>query len=127
MADRQDNAEYSVDTRLTEIEAIDPGAGDGLYWARFHRAVMQRASAELARRRDVVAVTISDALSGWARAVLPVAAVAAALAGVTLMEAPEPTVPDRLVDVLEVPAAPEDDLEGELTPSISAAAIAENF
>jgi len=128
MADGYDNAEQSVDVRVTELEAIDPGAEDGLYWARFHRNVMQRASAELARRRELVQVTLADALSGWARMVVPAAAAAAALAGALLVQAPEPASQQALVeDALDMPSTLVEGPEPEVAPTFGALAVAENF
>jgi|GEM_PF-1266774 len=127
MADRHMEGTLGIDAPVTELEAIDPGAEDGLFWARFHRGVMERATAELARRRDLVGVTIADALSGWARMVVPMAAAAAAVAAVALFQSPEASSPERLVDVLDVPSTLDEDLEGELMPSLSATAIAESF
>lgn len=127
MAEHQEGEQNGVANRVTELDAIDPAAHDGLYWARFHREVMRRAGAELARRREVVQVTISDALSGWARMVVPVAAVAAALAGVALVQSSEPASSRVVVDILDVPSSLSEELEADFTPALSAAAIAESF
>lgn len=127
MADRHEKTDTALDARVTELDAIDPGAVDGLYWARFHRVVLERAAGELARRRDLVEVTIADALSGWARMIVPTAAIAAAVAAVALFQVPEQSSPQRLVDVLDVPSSLDEDLEPELMPTLSATAIAESF
>lgn len=74
----------------TALEALDPGRDDGLYWARFRRAVLLRAGAELARRRERFEPTVGDVVVSWGRAVVPLAVVAAGLAAVLLWEAPVP-------------------------------------
>jgi hypothetical protein len=128
MAERYESEQNGLADRVIELEAIDPATRDGLYWSRFHREVMQRAGAELARRRDLVTVTISDALSGWARMVVPVAAVAAAMAGVLLVQSGEPGSSEVVVDdILDVPSRLAENPEIELAPTFSALAVAENF
>jgi len=66
------------------LEALDPGAQEPEYWARFHEAVLRAASPELARRR-AMPLTISGVLLSWSRALVPAAAAAAAIAGVLLV------------------------------------------
>ena len=127
MAERYDSDNNGVADRVIELDAIDPATRDGLYWARFHREVMARAVAELARRRELVEVTIADALSGWARMVVPVAAVAAAMAGVLLVQSPEEPAAQVIVDALDVPSALGEEPEADFTPALSATAIAESF
>lgn len=119
-----------LEDRVTELDLVDPGAEDGLYWPRFHREVMARAMDELARRRDMVQLTISGALSGWARLVVPAAAAAAAVAGVLIVQQPGPGSDQVVVeDILDVPSSIEEEAEGEVdfAPTLSATAIGENF
>jgi hypothetical protein len=66
------------------LEALDPGAREPEYWAKFHDAVLRAASPELARRR-AMPLTISGVLLSWSRALVPAAAAAAAIAGVLLV------------------------------------------
>lgn len=128
MAERIEAEQNGVADRVIELEALDPAARDGLYWSRFHRTVIQRAGAELARRRDLVQVTIADALSGWARMVVPMAAVAAAMAGVLLVQSGGPEPAQVVVDdILDVPSSLADNPEIELAPTFGALAVAENF
>ncbi|MDT8369225.1 MAG: hypothetical protein RQ745_08445, partial [Longimicrobiales bacterium] len=81
MADVNRRNDAEIGERVAELEMLDPGRADAFYWVRFHRGVMERASSELARRRAMITPTLADALSGWARLVLPAAAAAAAVAG----------------------------------------------
>lgn len=127
MAERHESERNGVADRVMELDAIDPAVHDGLYWARFHREVMRLAGAELARRRDAVQATISEALSGWARTVVPIAAVAAALAGVALVQNPDPASSQVVVDILDLPSSLDEEPEADFTPTLSAAAIAESF
>ncbi len=127
MAELDRSGQNGIAECVVELEAIDPAARDGLYWTRFHREVMKRAGAELARRRQQVEVTIADALSGWARMVVPVAAVAAALAGVMLVQNTPAPPSQVVVDVLDVPSAVDEEPEPDFIPTLSATAVAENF
>ena len=94
---RKDHSDR-VDLRLADPESRDSG-----YWSRFHRGVMASASATLsARGRRVVPVSFTDLVLQWGRAAVPLAAAAAMLAGLTLMNDSEfPTAePIALEDVL---------------------------
>jgi len=130
MAEMNKETGVPHEARVEELDALDPGAGDGLYWARFHRSVMTRAMEELARRREMVQLTVADALSGWARLVVPAAAVAATIAGALIVQEPGPGVEQLIVeDILDVPSSVEDDAETvtDFTPTLNATAVAENF
>jgi hypothetical protein len=128
MAERHGSEQNGFADRVIELDAIDPATRDGLYWSRFHRDVMQRAGAELARRRELMEVTISDALSGWARMVVPVAAVAAAMAGVLLVQSGDSGSSQVVIDdILDVPSSLVEDPEIEIAPTFGALAVAENF
>jgi hypothetical protein len=112
---------------VTELAVFDPAETDGLYWKRFHRTVMERAGAELARRREAVSLTLSGALTGWARLVVPAAAAAAALAALFLVQEPRIDRTQVVVDdILEVPSAIAES-EAEFSATFSALAAAENF
>lgn len=69
------------------LRALDPAAVDPNYWFRFRSWVMTGAGRELARRRLMAELTISDVLTSWARTLVPTAALAAALATIVLMRA----------------------------------------
>lgn len=97
-----------MDMELHEaLRTLDPGAGDPGYWHRFGDWVMTGAGPELARRRLMSSVTVSDVLVGWARALVPTAVIAAAFAGVILLrgqaaETPAPMgIEELLVSELE--------------------------
>lgn len=72
------------DGRLS-LHGLDPGSRDPGYWARFYRVVMARAGPELARRRGEATVEMADVVASWSRALVPMALLAAALAGLLLM------------------------------------------
>lgn len=84
------------DVELTSaLESVDPASWDPNYWMRFRARVLGRASAELARRRLMAELTVGDVLSGWARAIVPTAILAAAVAALILMRSASVAVPDR--------------------------------
>lgn len=70
-----------------DLRSLDPGESSAGYWNRFHAEVMGAAEMELARRR-AAALSVSGVLLSWSRAVVPAAAVAAAVAGILLVPAP---------------------------------------
>lgn len=89
------------------LRSLDPATQDPNYWFRFRGWVMTRAAPELARRRAMARLTIGDVMSSWARAVVPTAVLAAALAGMLLMRAetssnPQPMGLEELL-VSEIP------------------------
>lgn len=69
------------------LEALDPATAEPNYWLRFQSWVMNNAAAELARRRLMAELTMGDVMTSWARAVIPTAVLAAALAGLLLLRA----------------------------------------
>lgn len=102
------------------LKSVDPASRDPNYWMRFHRNVMSRAGAELSRRRLMAELTMGDVLSSWARAIVPTALLAAAVAALVLartmsVQAPaRATVEDLLVAGLgdqSIPAALSSDAE----------------
>ena len=85
-----------------DLSPVDPASVDPGYWDRFHHVVMTRAIAGLSRRRRAVPVSITDLILQWGRAAVPIAAAAAALAGLALMgemtlSAPEPVALEELL------------------------------
>ena len=74
------------------LEALDPEGVDPGYWARLHRRILETAAPELARRRRLRDATLDEVMSSWARTVVPTALLAAALAGLLLLQdaSPEP-------------------------------------
>ena len=59
---------------------LDPGRDDAGYWPRFHAAVMRAARDELARRRMLADVTVSELVASWGRTLVPAAVLAASVA-----------------------------------------------
>lgn len=68
------------------LRSIDPGASDPTYWFRFRSRVMGSAAGELARRRMMADLTVSDLVVSWGRTLVPTALVAAALAAFMLVQ-----------------------------------------
>jgi len=118
MRDRFDLAgrtdEMGRDMELAGVlERLDPEHADPNYWMRFRVWVVREAAGELARRRLVAHLTVGDVMSSWARAVLPTAALAAALAGIILIRGPADDV-QQMVSVEELLVS---DLGGETIPA----------
>ncbi|MEJ2539438.1 MAG: hypothetical protein P8188_05630 [Gemmatimonadota bacterium] len=65
---------------------IDPGRDSATYWMRFHHETVKAASFELARRRRDAQRTVTGVVSSWSRAVVSAALVAAAAAGVLMVQ-----------------------------------------
>ena len=78
------------------LRSLDPATQDPNYWFRFRGWVMTRATPELVRRRVIAGLTVGDVMSSWARAVVPTAVLAAALAGILLMRAEAGTDPQPM-------------------------------
>lgn len=75
------------------LEALDPGSNDPGFWLRFHSRVLADAQAELARRRMAGDVGVVDLVFAWRRALVPMALMAAAVAGImTVSRASEPPI-----------------------------------
>ena len=68
------------------LSPLDPGHTNAAYWVGFHEEAMDRARFELARRRRKADLTVAGTLSAWSRAVVPAALVAAAAAGILLVQ-----------------------------------------
>jgi hypothetical protein len=95
------------------LEVLDPAHEDPNYWMRFREWVVTNSAAELARRRLMAELTMSDVMSSWARTLLPTAALAAALAGLMLVRAPD-SDSQQIVSVEELLVS---DVEGETIPA----------
>jgi len=72
------------------LEPLDPGASDPGFWVRFHARVMDQAVAELARRQAQAEIGIAEVVFAWRRTLVPLALMAAALAGILLVSQEEP-------------------------------------
>ena len=64
-----------------DLAILDPGLDDPGYWFRFRSLVMARAADGLSRRRLAAEMGVAGLLQSWSRAVIPAAAIAAAIAG----------------------------------------------
>ena len=83
------------------LRALDPSAEDPGYWFRFYGRVMSSIRRELARRRMLADLSMSDVVAGWARTVVPTALMVAAMAVFVLLR-PAQTVGPPLVGVEEL-------------------------
>jgi hypothetical protein len=83
------------------LESLDPGSRDPGFWLRFHNRVMNQARSELSRRRMMAELSVVDVVFAWRRALVPMALLAAALAGILLVSH-EPQPPVQLVALEEV-------------------------
>ena len=85
----------------TRLSSLDPAQRDPRYWFEFHRGVMLSAGGELARRRRLAEVTVSDVVFSWSRALVPAAVMASLVAFFALrsaaVESPDPL---RLEEIL---------------------------
>ena len=108
------------------LESLDPASRDPGFWMRFQSRVMQGAGPELARRRLMADLTVGDVLTGWARALVPTAVLAAAVAALVLMRPAPAALPATLEDVLtagiETQTIPEVLDQGEAAASVAFAA-----
>jgi hypothetical protein len=104
------------------LTSLDPAAREPRYWFEFHRGVMLTAGAELARRRRIAAVTVSDVVFSWSRALVPAAAVASLAAFLALrpaaIESPRPglRIEEILFESTDVSAS---DVSSEVAGEIS--------
>jgi hypothetical protein len=97
------------------LEALDPGASDPGFWARFHARVMEEARAELGRRQVPEHLSIPEVVFAWRRTLVPVALMAAALAGIFLLGQGSGSAP---LSPLALEEALTQDLEVEPIPSV---------
>lgn len=112
------------------LAPVDPASADGSYWLRFQSRVMRAAAPELARRRMLPDLTVSDVLASWSRAVVPTAVLAAAIAALALVEgwqlgsrpAGSVTLEEVLVAGMEHETIPETLNEAAAEASVSFAA-----
>lgn len=103
-----------IDSQVRAMLAtLDPEHSDPGYWLRFERWAVNSAAPELARRRRLAVATVSDVVLSWWRALVPIAAVAAALAGVVLLRAWAPAAPiaymsvdEQILEGVEAPVMP---------------------
>ncbi len=123
MRDMRGGSDYAdglvLDKELADaLRLVDPVSQDPNYWFRFRSWVVSNAAAELLRRRLMHELTVADVMSSWARAVVPTAALAAALAGLLLVRGPDLPTPQS-VGVEELLVS---EVEGEPIPTALAPA-----
>ena len=70
------------------FERLDPARTDPAYWVRFRETVLSRSLPELARRRRTAPLSLGEVMSAWARALLPAAAVTAAVGALLISRPP---------------------------------------
>jgi hypothetical protein len=112
-----------VDPWLHEaLGALDPAERNRGYWSDFQRTAVLSAGPELARRRRLAEVTVSDVVFSWSRGLVPAAMMAAAAAAAFLLLRPTESTPflrleEALLEGIEVASggAPAVDLEVEIT------------
>jgi hypothetical protein len=107
--------EFDQDKILAQaLSLLDPAQENPNYWFRFRSWVLTSAAAELARRRLICELTVTDVMNSWARGVVSTAALAAALAGLMLVRGPGAPVPQP-VGIEELIVS---EVEGEALPSL---------
>ena len=112
--------ELGRDLVLAErLAALDPASEDPNYWLRFRERVMTDAARALAQRRLMAEITVADVLASWGRAIVPTAALAAALAGILLVRGGGDTVTVEASASAQVEAVPV-----TLAPSSAASFVA---
>ena len=123
--------EEGRDMELASIlVVVDPAKADPNYWLRFQSWVMEAAAPELARRRLMADLTVGEVMTGWARAVVPTALLAAAVAALIFVQASSSgkeqavaaSVEELLVAGMERETIPEALDAGEAEASVAFAA-----
>ena len=103
------------------LVSLDPAQREPRYWFELHRGVMLSAASELARRRRLAEVTVSDVVFSWSRALVPAAAVASLAAFFALrpvsVESPAPILLEEILG--EPPEVSASDVSNEVAGEIS--------
>ncbi len=71
--------------RVTALETLDPAHERQGYWEQFRARILENAAFELARRREAARESVAAILSGWSRSLIPVAAAAALIASIMIL------------------------------------------
>jgi hypothetical protein len=100
---------------------VDPATRDANYWLRFRAWVLGNAAPELARRRQVVNLTVGDVLTAWSRALVPTA-IAASLAAALLLFQGQPAPAEVAIGIEELLT---EGLEEEIFPAALGSSDAE--
>jgi hypothetical protein len=102
------------------LGTLDPAGSDPGFWTAFQQTVMRAAGPELAQRRRLASLTVSDVVFSWSRMLVPAALVAAMAAFVLMRPQGVDPRPLRLEEVLmqgaELTAS---DMSDELVGEIS--------
>ena len=112
--DFDSNDDLGPDLELAEaFTHFDPEYQDPSYWYRFREWILENAAGELARRRLIHELTVGDVMTSWARTVVPVALLAAIVAGLLLTK-DQSAVPVRPVGIEELLVS---EVEGQTIPA----------
>ena len=103
-----------MDDRL-ELEPLDPAYEDPGFWIRVHGRVMAQAKEELSRRQMTDQWSIADVVFQWRRTLVPLALLAATLAGISVVGHEEPMAPLPSIALEE---ALMEGLSGEPIPTV---------
>jgi hypothetical protein len=90
-----------TDKRLA-LESLDPGHREPGFWLSFQSRVMADARDELARRRMLGGASVVDVVFAWRKTLVPLALMAAALAGILMGGAGSSEEPVQMVAVEEL-------------------------
>jgi hypothetical protein len=90
-----------TDKRLA-LESLDPGHQEPGFWLSFQSRVMADARDELARRRMLGGASVVDVVFAWRKTLVPLALMAAALAGILMGGAGSSEEPVQMVAVEEL-------------------------
>ena len=109
------------------LRLVDPASSDPNYWLGFQSWVLKSAGPELVRRRLMADLSVGDVLTAWSRTLVPMALLAASLAGLFVMRsatAPRPAPLALGVEELLVVGIDDETIPVALENDESAAAVA---
>jgi hypothetical protein len=124
--DFDSNDDLGPDVELAEAFAhFNPEHQSPNYWIHFRRWILENAATELARRRLIHELTVGEVITSWARTVVPVALLAAVLAGL-LLSRNQLAVPVRPIGIEEllVSGVEGQTIPAALAPSETSGAVA---
>ena len=73
-----------------DLQPLDPGFTDPGFWIRFHGRVVTQARDELARRRMTQDLSFPEVVFRWRKSLVPLALLAATLAGIVAVSQEDP-------------------------------------
>lgn len=103
-----------LDDRV-KLEPMDPGSADPGFWIRFHSRVLAQAEDELARRRMTQDLSFPEVVFQWRKPLVPLALLAATLAGIFVAGHEEP---GTALSPVALEEALIQELEGEPIPTV---------